>query len=457
MEASTATFRNRNTPHQLCIKRPVEGFADGSRLFAFVLVAVILAAFAPSGCGEPVIRRGHVDQQKATSIEAAVARIRELNFTRPVPVVVNTPDQAQRAIIAQISRDHSDEDLRIGAESGVMTGLYPPKIDLKRQTVDLLRDEVIGFYNPDTKQMVMVQRPQNETSQDGRRADRDLSEMVLAHELTHALQDQHFAIEQLLKRVKDNDDQTLALKCVAEGDATLTGFGYIAGGLRPGKVQFLVNQLGVLPSKSPAQEHHVALAVVAPMLFEYSGGSRFVAEAWRRGGWSAVDQLYRRPPRSSQQIMQPDLYFDHPTPPLHIDLAGYEPVLPGWKKVDDDTYGELLLKLIFQQHLPPNAQAFNILPRWAGDRLITLKKGAHLTLLWVIAFHDHASAEEFAAVYSQILDRLGGVSNPHGIATHGAAVLIAIGSGARDFGPLRDAVWKLSRVILVQVSQNIQQ
>ncbi|MBV8771589.1 MAG: hypothetical protein JO166_04540 [Deltaproteobacteria bacterium] len=392
-----------------------------------------------------MINSGQVDQKEAASIEATVARIRQLDFTRPVPVVVDTPDQAQQAIVAQITRDHSDEDLRIGAESGMMTGLYPPNIDLKRQTVELLRDEVIGFYNPDTKQMVVVQRAQSDASRDADR-ERKLSAMVFAHELTHALQDQHFAIEELLKRVKDNDDRTLALKCVAEGDATIAGFGYIAGGLHPANVELLSTQLATLPANSAVREHDVALAVIAPMLFEYSAGSRFVAEAWRRGGWVAVDQLYQRPPRSSQQIMQPDLYFDHPTPPLHIDLTGYDRLLPGWKKVDDDTYGELLLKLIFEQNLPPHAQALSILPRWAGDRIITLKKGSQLTLLWLIAFHDQTSAEEFTSAYSRILEHLSHISNPHGVATRAAAVFIAIGPGARDFAQLRDAVWKVSRV-----------
>jgi hypothetical protein len=422
-------------------RRPIEEYGRAWRSWAFGLAALIVAS-----CEYPLIHHGHVDEKRAASIEAAVARVRDLDFTRPVPMIVNSPDQAQQAIIAQITRDHSDEDLGIGAQSGAMTGLYPPNINLKYQTVKLLRDEVIGFYNPDTKQMVMVQRPQDDASLGAQGMEREVSAMVLAHELTHALQDQHFDIDQLLKRVKDNDDQSLALKCVAEGDATLVGFGYIAGGLQPARVEALVNQLDALPTKSAFPKHDVALAVFTPMLFEYSGGSRFVAEAWRRGGWDAVDQLYRHPPRSSQQIMQPALYFDRPTPPLHIELTGYQPLLPGWNKVDDDTYGELLLKLIFQQNLPAHAEAFSILPQWAGDRMIILKKGAQLTVLWVIAFHDDVSAEEFASTYSKILDDLGRVSTPHGIATRGATVFIAIGPGARDFARLRDAIWKASRV-----------
>jgi len=408
----------------------------------FVLAGVVL-----DGCAYPLIRDGKVNQKRAAAIEAGVAHLRQLDFTRQVPVVVNDPEQAQRAIIAQIARDHSDEELRIGGESGAMTGLYPPDIDLKRQTVDLLREEMIGFYNPDTMQMVIVQVPDNHTTSEVTRFGPGLTSMVLAHELTHALQDQHFNIEKMLQQVKDNDDQTLALKCVAEGDATLAGFGYVSGGLTSTNVDLMVSRLATLPSTAAAKEHTIPLAVTIPMLFQYSSGSHFVAEAWRRGGWRAVDQLYRDPPRSSQQIMQPELYFDHPTPPVHIELVGYENLLSDWKKVDDDTYGELLLKLILQHNLPPHAAAFATLERWAGDRIITLQKGKALSLLWFIAFHDQAAADGFARAYSQILDHLGSGSAPHGVATHAATVFVAIGPGVGDFASLSKAVWKASTTV----------
>jgi hypothetical protein len=406
-----------------------------------------LLAFLLTGCGYPLIRSGQIENDRPASVEANLARIRELEFTRPVPLVIKTPEQAQRTLVAKIARDHSDEDLRIGGESGVMTGLYPPNIDLKRQTLELLQDEIVGFYDPDTMEMVMVQQPHNDPTADGPGLGADISAMVVAHELTHALQDQHFAIDKMLKRVKDNDDRSLALKCVAEGDATLAGFAYIAGPLQQNKVDALVNKLQTLPADPGAKRHNIPMAVRVPMLFEYSSGSRFAAEAWRRGGWRAVDQLYQNPPRSSQQIMQPELYFDRPTPPVRIELNGYQALLAGWKKVDDDTYGELLLSLIFQQNLPANAKDFATLSKWAGDRIITLRQGEELTLLWLIAFRDRTSAEEFAQAYSKVLEELGARSNPHGVATRGAVVLVAIGPGVHDFARLAEAVWSASRVM----------
>src|SRR5262249_49994502 len=148
--------------------------------------AFMVVAFAFGGCGYPLIHDGRVDQKQAASIEASVARMRQLEFAQQVPLVVNTPDQAQQAIIAQIARDHSDEDLRIGGESGVMTGLYPPTINLKGQTLELLRNEVIGFYNPHSRQMVIIRREHDHASVDVQGLGAGADAMVLAHELTHA-------------------------------------------------------------------------------------------------------------------------------------------------------------------------------------------------------------------------------------------------------------------------------
>jgi hypothetical protein len=405
-----------------------------------------IAAIALFGCTSALIHNGAADPKQVATIEASVAHIRELDFTRQVPVVVTSPAQAQRMIVAQIARDHSDQDLRLGGRSGAMTGLYPPQLDLKGQTLALLHEEVVGFYNPTTRQMVVVEKPPELSDVGARAAGRAANAMVLAHELTHALQDQHFGIDRMLQQVKDNDDQTLALKSVAEGDATIAGFGYLAGHLNDEEVGELVRKLNGLPTKSAAGLQGIPLAISVPMLFQYSAGSHFVAEAWRRGGWSSVDSLYRNPPRSSQQIMQPELYFDHPSPPAHIELSGYQQLLPGWRKVDDDTYGELLLKLILEKNLAPNAPALAALPQWAGDRIVTLQKGDQLTLLWLLAFHQPAAAQAFAGAYAQVLEHLGGSSDPHGVAIRGPAVFVAIGPGAREFAGLGSAVWKASTI-----------
>jgi hypothetical protein len=325
-------------------------------------------------------------------------------------------------------------------------------MDLKGETLKLLRSQIAGFYEPHQKEMVLVRGTFLERLWTNSETVSRRDEMIFAHELTHALQDQHFHIEAMLNRVKDNDDESLALKSVAEGDATLAGISYVSGGLDNGTLALFISRLADMPQQSSAGLRDVPVGLTVPLLFQYSDGTSFVGEAWRRGGWAGVDALYRNPPISTQQIMQPALYFDSPSPPAHIDITGYENVLKDWKKVDDDRYGELLLKVILERNLPPHAASVALLSSWAGDRVITLEKANALTLVWVVAFNEAASATQFATTYQSILDHLAGRSNPHCIDVREAAVLIAIGPGAESFPQLAAAVWKASTITRVKPS-----
>ena len=419
----------------------------GIRRFRWIFALVVVAL---GGCAYALVHDGGVDRGQEDQVKASIQQLRDLDFKAPVPIVVKTRDQAQQVIIDEIARDHSDEDMRIGGRSGAMTGLFPAGIDLKRETLKLLRSQIAGFYEPHTKQMVLVESDVGFGFWNGAAkivTHRDpAGEMLLAHELTHALQDQHFGLDGMLESVKNNDDRSLALKCVAEGDATLAGFGEIAGGLDSSKVDLIVSKLANLQETFDAQFSDVPEGLSTPLLFQYSGGTRFVAEAWHRGGWAGVDAIYKRPPTSSQQIMQPSLYFDHPSPPAEIDLEGYQDSLKGWKQVDDDTYGELLIGIILKRNLPPHAPVLNVMPHWAGDRILVFEKGAALTLVWFITFHDTASASRFAAGYADVLEHLRDEKNPHRVEARSTTVLIVIAQGDANLDALASAVWKSSTV-----------
>ncbi len=189
------------------------------------------------------------------------------------------------------------------------------------------------------------------------------------------------------------------------------------------------------------------------MMFQYSAGTRFVAEAWRRGGWAAVDALYRNPPWSSQQIIEPSLYFDNPAPRLKITVGAYQQVLPGWKKVDQDTFGELLLRIMLERNLKPHSPALLLPQAWAGDRMITLQRDGALTLLWLVVFHDNASAREFAATYRSVLAGLKDASNHHFVEAQGNSVLVLIGP-EDNLAQIAPAIW-LGSTITVEESRNL--
>jgi len=413
-------------------------------------VCAIGALIVLRGCAYSLVNGGRINSQQATKIEAGIQDIRQLRFKQPVPLVVKTAGEAESMMEADMMRDYTDNQLAADAVAGALTGLYPPGLDLKAASLKLLKSQVAGFYDPHGKEMVLVEGGAdlgvwNSAAQ--LMIQRDVvGQMLLAHELTHALQDQNFDLEASLDQVKDNDDRGLALKCVAEGDATIAGFAYAVGRMDDGTADAVANNLKQLPQALAAEAPGTPEGLSAPLAFQYSDGVRFVAEAYRRGGWPAVDALYRKPPQSSHQILHPELYFDRTAPAPQIELAGYDRIMSGWKKADDDTYGELLLRVILERNLGQQSSEVGLASRWLADRMIILQESRAVNVIWMLAFSDARTAGHFAVVYQTLLDRLLGDSTPHRIDTRANAVLVVIGEGADYFETLAPAIWNASAI-----------
>jgi len=412
-----------------------------------VIVGLMLAL---CGCAYTLVHDGAVNQTKAQQVEAGIQHFRGLDFSTPVPLVVKTRDQAIEMMQSEITRDHSEDQLRIGSLTGAMTGVYPAGMDLKAETLKLMRSQVAGFYDPHAKQMVLVEGAidigfWNSAADFVSRRDA-IGQMLLAHELTHALQDQHFHIEQMIDQVKDNDDRDLALKAVAEGDATLAGYGYVVGNLDEASIDAIVDRMNLLPKTVAAQSGDVPLGLSAPMIFQYADGVRFVADAYRRGGWAAVNAIYADPPQATLQIMNPELYFNRLAQLVEINLTGYQQVLKDWSKADDDTYGAMLLKVIIERNLGMTAPEIALAEHWSGDRMIVLEKDRALTVLWIVSFSDGEMATRFGDVYASILDQISQPEMIHRVQVRTSNVLIAIGDGARQFDRLAPAIWQASTI-----------
>jgi len=387
------------------------------------------------------------DQVGAENVKGGIQQLRKLSFVTDVPFVAKSGDEARQMMVAKLNRDSSEEELRVGGQVGIMTGLFPSGTDLKSKQIELMNQEIAGFYDPHDKVMIQV-RGKSAIGQALTGRPQVTDELLEAHELTHALQDQHFDLEAMLLKVKDNDDEEIALHSVIEGDATLAGLAYVSGGLTEDLEKKIVDHFSSMPESFQPESAGTPLALSAPMMFQYVQGTRFVAEAWQRGGWAAVDAIYRDPPRSTQEIMNPALYFDQRPPVTKVTLDGYSTLMSGWKKVDDDTFGELLLKLILQRNLPAKSPALSLPAQWRADRMIALQKDNALAVIWMIAFHDRASAEDFAAAYAPILEKLKSSSSTYRLTTEGNAVLVLIGPESLPLTELATTVWKSSKIAL---------
>ncbi|HLX36750.1 MAG TPA: hypothetical protein VKR29_03080 [Candidatus Binataceae bacterium] len=429
-------------------------------LGAIVLALFVSAFHSPArafGAGwfQPVA----ADEPK---VVAGIQQLRQLKLKKPVPIFHKTRAQAAQILLTEIKDDRNAQeqsDARVAA--GMMLGRYHRDRNVKADSVKLYLTQVDAFYDFRKKDMVILEGGRQAAEQMGFRyvsyGDwRD--DMILAHELTHALQDQNFDAGARMMKIGDNSDAALAFKSLIEGDATLAGFAYVRGGMDESLADFITAHLTDLPQVSAAKDKNVPDALSVPFLFQYAEGTAFAREAYRRGGWDSVDAAFRNPPESSAQIIDPELYFDHPTHPLRIKVDGYQKGLAGWNKVLEDTYGELALRLIMMASFGRDSSQVEVAHRWAGDRMVVLSHGKDETVIWIVAFNDQQGASLFANFYRQTLDRVDAPQDvqseddqssgpiPHDMEQSGNEVLVIAGPGAQQFSALAPAIWQASEM-----------
>jgi hypothetical protein len=409
-----------------------------------------LLALTLAGCASAVVSGGRVNLRRVDRIYSDVQELRQLNFKSDVPLVLMDQGQADLVMEREFADHHGEAELQRAAEVGALTGLYPAGINLKSQTMRVLSSQVVAFYDPQDQKMILVKgktQPSLWSRIMGfffKRKD-PRSDMLVAHELTHALQDQYFGVHAKLDRITDNDDRALALKSVIEGDATLVGYGYTSGIVNAETIDTLLVHLGDMPKIFDVQSPDTPVALRDSLIFQYTDGTRFVAEVYQRGGWNAVNALCGKPPLSTREIIDPTLYFIHSVP-LAITVRGWAPALRGWREVAENTYGELLLRSILTRGM--GSQSGTVLARaWRGDRMAVLQSGVGATtVIWIVALSDDTNAAAFAQAYQGTLDRVsvGGVPAAHHVERRGTAVLAIIGAGAAQSAKLAPAVWRRS-------------
>jgi len=223
---------------------------------------------------------------------------------------------------------------------------------------------------------------------------------VLVHELTHALQDQHFLVGDGLRH-SDNGDASLALRSVAEGDAILTEYAFSFGGLKDWLPGYVAQVFG-----NPGDNAAVAAApmiVADKVQFQYSAGVRFVSHFVGKNGWLSVNLLYKHPPLSTEQVLHPEKYLDAPDPPVRIQLHGLSNLFSSeWREIENDTLGELMVHCLFKQFLSP-IEAAAVAEVWGGDRFVAYRNGEEVAFIWATVWDTAKDAEEFYENYQKVV------------------------------------------------------
>jgi hypothetical protein len=332
------------------------------------------------------------------SIQADVTVIRGLSATSEVAIKRVSQDELRAQFLEDLEDEESTASLKTAKKYNVLLGLVSPDIDLHDTLVNTLTGAVLGQYRPKDKTMYLVADASAKVGPD--------TKIVVAHEYTHALQDQHFGLEALTDKVKDHDDRSQAIRALFEGDASVVELLFERDKITAAEEDELRRQR----SQDPLAFVGVPFILQEELKFPYVEGLFFIVDLWQRGGFAAVDAAYQNPPISTEQIMHPDKY-ESGDAPIELGLPDLQPIFgPGWQQTYANVMGELELRILIEQFTDSSMSA-RAADGWGGDAFAVLE-GPEDRVAWIMdsAWDTDKDAREFSDAFALSLERRFGSS-----------------------------------------------
>ncbi len=341
-------------------------------------------------------------------------KYRGLEAKEAVPSGTVDDPALRKKMVESFQADMPPERLRPVEVALKAFGLVPESLDLVKFFPDLLTSQVAGFYDPELHYLALVQRNGREgeivpSADLPAEAAKKAEEAVLVHELTHALQDQHFHLETFATG-QPLDDADVAKVALIEGDATLVMMDFFAEmslatlpGIEETMGSFLDDPRKMLES-TPGVPNVPGVAELASapawfqdtLLFSYFDGFQFSLSARRKGGQPLLDHAFTKdPPRSSEQILHPEKWHTKRDDPVVLPWPDLSRVLPGWTKATEAQLGELTIRTLFRGALKKDERAAQAAAGWGGDRFGVYQKEGERLLAWVTEWDTEADAREF--------------------------------------------------------------
>ena len=350
-----------------------------------------------------------------------VAKARGLDFKHKVPAGVRTVDDLRKLWEDEMAKSMPDEKLLAIQKTMAKTGLIPKELVLKELLVDFYSQAVAAYYDPEKKELYVIDRTEvKEKSPLAALNDMMMKmmgvkegHMYCVHELTHALQDQHFDLQTMPMDLEDQDDEVTAVKSLVEGEANLVMYGYLGEKMNmdaDGFFEMSGGQLFDSNQQSGSETVDKAPAILREgAMFPYTVGLRFCHEVKKSGGWEALSKVYDDLPSSTEMIIHPEKYLGDRDFPQAVKVSGLGEALEGWTELSHNVMGEFQTQVLFRTVMPgvKKASVKTVCAGWDGDYYAVYErpKDGRLLLVWVSTWDTEADAKEFATAYKKLLGK----------------------------------------------------
>ena len=328
--------------------------------------------------------------ETVTDAMRVVETVRGVRFLRPVASVPVPRAALPERLTGQMAKGLPYAFSDWAAVLRALQLVDVPEGELLPRLLDLYQSQVLAYYDPAADTYYTVDPPPQ--GMDG------LDQTVAIHELVHALQDQRFDLGTRAESLEWNSDAAMAYHALVEGEASLVMLAAVLAksGMKLGEVLANEALAGALVSSAAAE---AAIDPAAPryfveeLKFVYLEGLSFVVDAYRRGGWKAVDALHANPPRSTREIYEVSDYL------RRVSASG-----PALGATDDrnpftDTLGEFHWRLLVGEDAARG---------WVADLVtVTFDEACNASVSVDSTWRTPDDAQRFATAYVRFLENRG--------------------------------------------------
>jgi len=378
-----------------------------------ILITLVTLSFvfstppSTSVAREPTVRAAPAQSQAdsqallstADSVLEEVSQITGWPIKSQLKKQIVTRAEVQKYLTENLRQEYTPKELHVQEATLKAFGLVTPDFDLGKFLITFYTEQAAGFYDPHRKTMCIADW-----------VSADMQGIVLAHELTHALQDQNFDLDKFVHADRNNDDATNARQAVVEGYATAAMMQRMLGdvdlaampSLAPLLESVVHQQMGEFPAFSSAPYFFRFQA-----LFPYTEGMGFMQAGLKHGGWEALKQVFVNPPTTTKEIFEPQMYFEHRALPA-ITLPPPEALakVPHLEELDQNTMGQMGYYSLLGQFVSED-ETRSVSSGWLADRYILYEDaGAHrYSLVGRTRWSSSETAAAFCNDYHTILSR----------------------------------------------------
>ena len=306
---------------------------------------------------------------------------RSLPFLSVPTITILDQEAFTERVNSDLKADLAEEDLTTDEALLKLLGMLEPEDDLETMIIELYTEQVAGFYDTETKELVVPVAADGITP---------LQSITIVHELIHALTDQHFDFnDEYERRIEEgNGDDVSAALALIEGDATYQQFLFLES-MSP---EDAADAALEFQSFDSAVFDSMPAWIQRDLGFPYEKGLTFVGEVLSTAGLKGVDDAYKDLPISTEQILDANKYIrgEQPDATMQFDVE-----LPGWGLADEATFGEWGIQLLLTDAVP-RGEATQAAAGWGNDTYRFFVRRGDVAFAWSYLGETETDAEDLS-------------------------------------------------------------